>query len=95
VAGLDPGFGRPPDQSVEWQDSIRGSGARPTKLATFALPERRTQCVGLERSVKDHHEAPRNVYSRGIAVGYCCRPGAPFSPEEAQRVAAALRTTAG
>jgi hypothetical protein len=84
----------PPDQEVAWQDSFRATGARPTKIVTFALSGRREQCVGMERGVQDHHEAPRNVYSRAIALGYYCRQGAPFSPDEARQVAAALRTGA-
>jgi hypothetical protein len=82
----------PPDRGVEWRDSLGATGPRPTKIVTFALPDRHQQCVGMERGVQDHHEAPRNVYSRAIALGYYCRRGPPFSPDEARRVAAALRT---
>jgi hypothetical protein len=82
----------PPDQEVEWQDSLQATGPRPTKIVTFALPGRHQQCVGVERGVQDRHEAPRNVYNRAIALGYYCRQGASFSPDEARRVAAALRT---
>jgi hypothetical protein len=80
----------PPDQTVEWQESTQGSGIHPTKLVTFALPEKGLQCVGMERGLQAHHEAPSNVYSQAIVVGYYCRTGAPFSSEEAHKVGAAL-----
>ena len=64
----------------------------PTKIVTFALPSLPAQCVGMERGLRNHPEAPTSTYSQSIAVGYYCRPGEPFSADEAYAVAAALKT---
>jgi hypothetical protein len=82
----------PDGQTVEWQDSLQSSGLHPTKIATFAMPDLPAQCVGMERGLKNHPEAPTSTYSQSIAIGFYCRPGAPFSADEAYAVAAALRT---
>lgn len=87
LGGMLPG-----DQTVEWQDSFQSSGLHPTKIATFAMPNLPAQCVGMERGLKNHPEAPTSTYSQSIAIGFYCRPGEPFSAEEAYAVAAALRT---
>jgi hypothetical protein len=81
----------PPGQAVEWGDSSQTSGVHPTKFVTFALPEKRLRCVGMERSFKDHPETS-GAYSQGMAIGYYCRPGEPFSIEQAESVVAALHT---
>ena len=82
----------PSDQTAEWQQSFQTSGMHPTKIATFALPNLPAQCVGMERGLRNHPEAATSTYSQSIAVGYYCRPGEPFSADEAYAVAAALKT---
>ena len=82
----------PSGQAVEWGEASRTSGMQPAKFAIFTLPAGSLQCVGMERRFKNHREAS-SVYSQGLAIGYYCRPGQPFSLDEAEAVAAALRTS--
>ena len=46
----------------------------------------------MERGLRNHPKAATSTYSQSIAFGYYCRPGEPFSADEAYAVAAALKT---
>ena len=80
------------DQQVEWHETSQTSGIAPTKLVTFSLPGKGAECVGFERSLRAHPEAATPAYSQALAFGFYCRASGAFSTQEAQKVAAALRT---
>lgn len=77
---------------LAWQESGRVGGARWTDLQTFAMPKKQAQCVGLQRSLKEHTEATPGDYSQALVIGFYCRRGdSPISLDEARTIAAAVQ----
>lgn len=79
-------------ETMDWDASGElKNGAETTRYRLFTRKEgTRIHCVALQRSVKEHTEAPAGLFSQGLITGFYCRP-TDLTDADVPAISAALR----